>query len=149
MLSALIHSHRMERRLILSTVWLSAGCGNVSRCVPRFREIPSASVCLGYLHVSDMFVMSLSAAYFSFNVICPGNIKPSNHNKLLNDNPSQACQPQAEPTTPVSGMPTCSHFYSPFVNITYYGFQTVCKCPFRALLVTSATDSNQTWANLV
>ena len=29
----------------------------------------------------------------------------------------------------------------------YYGFQTVCKCPFRALLVTSATDSNQTWAN--
>ena len=33
--------------------------------------------------------------------------------------------------------------------LTYYGFQTVCKCPFRALLVTSATDSNQTWANLV
>ena len=35
-----------------------------------------------------------------------------------------------------------------FPNI-YYGFQTVCKCPFRALLVTSATDSSQTWANLV
>ena len=30
---------------------------------------------------------------------------------------------------------------------TYYGFQTVCKCPFWELLVTSATDSNQTWAN--
>ena len=30
---------------------------------------------------------------------------------------------------------------------TYYGFQTVCKCPFRALLVIWATDSNQTWAN--
>ena len=29
----------------------------------------------------------------------------------------------------------------------YYGFQTVCKCPFRALLVTRATDSNQTLAN--
>ena len=29
----------------------------------------------------------------------------------------------------------------------YYGFQTVCKCPFRALIVISATDSNQTWAN--
>ena len=32
-------------------------------------------------------------------------------------------------------------------EMTYYGFQTVCKCPFRAVLVTSATDSNQTWAN--
>ena len=31
---------------------------------------------------------------------------------------------------------------------TYYGFQTVCKCPFRALLVTSETDSNQTWTKL-
>ena len=30
---------------------------------------------------------------------------------------------------------------------TYYGFQTVCKCPFGALLVTLVTDSNQTWAN--
>ena len=29
----------------------------------------------------------------------------------------------------------------------YYGFQTVCKCPFWALLVTLVTDSNQTWAN--
>ena len=29
----------------------------------------------------------------------------------------------------------------------YYGFQTVCKCPFGALLVTLVTDSNQTWAN--
>ena len=29
----------------------------------------------------------------------------------------------------------------------YYGFQTVCKCPFRALLVILATDSNQSWAN--
>ena len=29
----------------------------------------------------------------------------------------------------------------------YYGFQTVCKCPFRALLVTRATDFNQTSAN--
>ena len=33
------------------------------------------------------------------------------------------------------------------MSFTYYGFQTVCKCPFRALLVTRATDSNQTWAN--
>ena len=33
------------------------------------------------------------------------------------------------------------------VLLVYYGFQTVCKCPFRALLVTSATDSNQTWTN--
>ena len=32
-------------------------------------------------------------------------------------------------------------------GLYYYGFQTVCKCPFRALLVTSATDSNRTWAN--
>ena len=41
------------------------------------------------------------------------------------------------------------HEISPILTIffTYYGFQTVCKCPFRALLVTSATDSNQTWAN--
>ena len=31
--------------------------------------------------------------------------------------------------------------------LIYYGFQTVCKCPFRTLLVTMATDSNQTWAN--
>ena len=30
---------------------------------------------------------------------------------------------------------------------SYYGFQTVCKCPFWALLVTLVTDSNQTWAN--
>ena len=29
----------------------------------------------------------------------------------------------------------------------YYGFQTVCKCPFWALLVTLVTGSNQTWAN--
>ena len=29
----------------------------------------------------------------------------------------------------------------------YYGFQTVCKCPFWSLLVTLVTDSNQTWAN--
>ena len=29
----------------------------------------------------------------------------------------------------------------------YYGFQTVCKCPFWTLLVTLVTDSNQTWAN--
>ena len=33
------------------------------------------------------------------------------------------------------------------IRASYYGFQTICKCPFRALLVTSATDSNQTWAN--
>ena len=33
------------------------------------------------------------------------------------------------------------------IHVIYYGFQTVCKCPFWALLVTSATDSNQTWAN--
>ena len=32
-------------------------------------------------------------------------------------------------------------------SFTYYGFQTVCKCPFWALLVTLVTDSNQTWAN--
>ena len=37
------------------------------------------------------------------------------------------------------------HNFSPHAaGVTYYGFQTVCKCPFRALLVTSATDSNQT-----
>ena len=35
------------------------------------------------------------------------------------------------------------------MGLTYYGFQTVCKCPFWALLVTLVTDSNQTWANLV
>ena len=29
----------------------------------------------------------------------------------------------------------------------YYGFQTVCKCPFWAFLVTLVTDSYQTWAN--
>ena len=28
----------------------------------------------------------------------------------------------------------------------YYEFQTVCKCPFWALLVTLVTDSYQTWA---
>ena len=32
-------------------------------------------------------------------------------------------------------------------DLTYDGFQIVCKCPFRALLVTLATDSKQTWAN--
>ena len=32
-------------------------------------------------------------------------------------------------------------------EMTYYGFQTVCKCPFWALLVTLVTDANQTWAN--
>ena len=31
--------------------------------------------------------------------------------------------------------------------VAYYGFQTACKCPFWALLVTLVTDSNQTWAN--
>ena len=31
--------------------------------------------------------------------------------------------------------------------MNYYEFQTVCKCPFWALLVTLVTDSNQTWAN--
>ena len=36
---------------------------------------------------------------------------------------------------------------SPRILATYYGFQTVCKCPFRALLVTLATDSYQTWTN--
>ena len=35
--------------------------------------------------------------------------------------------------------------HSAFYN--YYGFQTVCKCPFWSLLVTLVTDSNQTWAN--
>ena len=29
----------------------------------------------------------------------------------------------------------------------YYGFQTVCKCPFWSLLVTLVTDSNQTLVN--
>ena len=36
--------------------------------------------------------------------------------------------------------------YLPTYGI-YYGFQTVCKCPFWALLVTLVTDANQTWAN--
>ena len=31
----------------------------------------------------------------------------------------------------------------------YYGFQTVCKCPFCASLVTLVTDCNQTWRNYV
>ena len=40
--------------------------------------------------------------------------------------------------------------YQRMCNVhTYYGFQTVCKCPFWALLVTLVTDPNQTWANLV
>ena len=37
--------------------------------------------------------------------------------------------------------------YSNQTWANYYGFQTVCKCPFWALLVTLVTDSNQAWAN--
>ena len=41
----------------------------------------------------------------------------------------------------------CSNLVCGLVVINYYGFQTICKCPFWALLVTMVTDSNQTCAN--
>ena len=56
---------------------------------------------------------------------------------------------QRQPTTTNikkrSTLPNSSHL--PWNATNYYGFQTVCKCPFWALLVTLVTDSNQTWAN--
>ena len=127
-----------------AVVFTVTGCSGARR--ERGGRAASGSVCVLLVTVTVCFLVAC-AYVFDVGMHHGGAERPRDRKIPVRWRRSRSYAPLDGWTVYVVLVsPYCRRRFYAALGI-YYGFQTVCKCPFRALLVTSATDSNQTWTN--